>query len=55
LADGSGIPVNIFKQINLIGEMLKASCSILGAYGKASKSGKTVHLRVKKKKKKIFF
>jgi isopenicillin-N N-acyltransferase like protein len=45
LADGSGIPVNIFKQINLIGEMLKASCSILGAYGKASKSGKTVHLR----------
>lgn len=25
--------------------MLKASCSILGAYGKATQSGKTVHLR----------
>jgi len=45
LADGSGIPVQIFRQINLVGEMLKASCSILGAYGKATLSGKTVHLR----------
>jgi len=42
---GSGIPLNNLRQMNLIGEMLKASCSILGAYGKSTASGKTVHLR----------
>ena len=34
ISDGSGQAIEIFRQINLIPELLKASCSIFGAYGK---------------------
>lgn len=29
----------------MVPELLKASCSVLGAYGKATPTGKTIHLR----------
>jgi len=45
IAEAANIDVKVIRQVNLVPELLKASCSILGAYGKATKSGKTIHLR----------
>jgi len=45
LADATGLSVWIFRQLNLVPELLKAACSIMGAYGKSTTSGKLVHLR----------
>lgn len=45
IAEAANVNEHIIRQVNLIPELLKASCSILGAYGKATASGKTIHLR----------
>lgn len=45
IAKGSGIPVKTWRRINLIPELLKASCSIGGWWGPATKSGKLIQLR----------
>jgi hypothetical protein len=34
----------------MVPELGKAACSIMGAYGKSSGTGKLIHLRVNKKK-----
>jgi len=45
ISEASGIPVNTLRQINLVPELLKASCSALGAWGKATASGNVLHVR----------
>lgn len=45
IAKGSGIPVKTWRRINLIPELLKASCSIGGWWGPATKTGQLIQLR----------
>lgn len=45
VAKGSGIPAKNWRRINLIPELLKASCSIGGWWGPATASGKLIQLR----------
>lgn len=45
IAKGSGIPVKTWRRINLIPELLKASCSIGGWWGKSTQSGQLLQLR----------
>lgn len=45
ISDASGVSIWTLRQINLISELLKASCSILGGFGKSTASGETIHLR----------
>lgn len=45
VAKGSGISAKTWRRINLIPELLKASCSIGGWWGKATASGKLIQLR----------
>ena len=42
---GSGIPAKTWRRINLIPELLKASCSIGGWWGDATETGKLIQLR----------
>jgi hypothetical protein len=42
MADSSGLSVWDLRGINMIPELLKASCSILGAYGPATTTGKLI-------------
>jgi len=39
LADATGMDIWNFREINLVPELLKASCSILGAWGNATENG----------------
>jgi hypothetical protein len=64
IAEGSGYDIWGIRQLNMVPELGKASCSIFGAYGNASATNKLIHLRVKKTyflkqnlfyKKKFFF
>ena len=45
IAKGSGLSIKTFRRINLIPELLKASCSIGGWWGNASYSGQLLQLR----------
>jgi len=45
VAKGSGVPAKMWRRINLIPELLKASCSIGGWWGKATATGKLIQLR----------
>lgn len=45
LGKGSGIPANHWRRINLIPELLKASCSIGGWWGPATATGELIQLR----------
>lgn len=45
MADASGVDIWSIRQINLIPELLKAACSILGAYADSTYSKKLIHLR----------
>lgn len=40
LADGSGIDIWSIRQVNMIPELLKASCSMMGAWNSATADGK---------------
>jgi hypothetical protein len=35
IAQGSGLPVSLFRRLNMIPELIKASCSMVGAWGPA--------------------
>ncbi len=45
VAEGSEIPVKTWRRINLIPELLKASCSVGGWWNKATPSGHLLQLR----------
>ena len=45
IAKGSGIPVKTWRRINLVPELLKASCSIGGWWGDATPNGQLLQLR----------
>ena len=45
IAKGSGVPTKTWRRINLIPELLKASCSIGGWWGEATATGKLLQLR----------
>jgi isopenicillin-N N-acyltransferase-like protein len=45
IAEGSGIPIKVWRRINLVPELLKASCSIGGWWGPATESGQLIQLR----------
>lgn len=45
IARASGVHLNKIRRVNLLPELLKASCSILGAWGKATESGELIQLR----------
>ena len=45
VAAGSGISIKTWRRISLIPELLKASCSIGGWWGPATKSGQLIQLR----------
>ena len=45
MAKGSGISAKTWRRINLIPELLKASCSIGGWWGPATESGQVIQLR----------
>jgi hypothetical protein len=45
ISAGSGIPANTIIELNMLPEILKAGCSILGVFGKATVGGDLIHLR----------
>ena len=45
LADGAGIDYQTVLRVHMIGEMTKGSCSMYGAWGDATKEGKTLQMR----------
>ena len=45
LSDGSGISAATFIQLNMLPQLPKAGCSILGTWGKATVNGDLIHLR----------
>lgn len=45
MADSTGISVWDLRGLNMIPELLKASCSIMGVWGPASATGKLLQLR----------
>jgi hypothetical protein len=45
LADGSGVDASSLRRVAMIAEWTRASCSMLGAWGKASASGSLAQLR----------
>jgi hypothetical protein len=45
LADGLGLPHTEVRRFSLFPELIKAQCSILGAWGKATTDGGLLHLR----------
>jgi len=45
IADGSGVDIKYLRRIHMIGELTKGSCSMFGAWGKATTNGQTVQLR----------
>lgn len=45
IAEGSGYDIWGIRQLNMVPELGKASCSIFGAYGNASATNKLIHLR----------
>lgn len=42
VSDSTGVPLNKLKGMHLIGELTKGHCSMFGAWGKATKDGKTL-------------
>lgn len=45
ISAGSGIPATNIIELNMLPEILKAGCSILGVFGKATVNGDLIHLR----------
>ena len=45
LADGAGIDYKTVLRVHMIGEMTKGSCSMYGAWGDATRGGKTLQMR----------
>jgi hypothetical protein len=36
IADASGVPLKLIRRIHMIGELTKGTCSMFGAWGKAT-------------------
>lgn len=45
IADASGVPFKLLRRVHMIGELTKGTCSMFGAWGKATSQGQTVQLR----------
>ena len=45
ISDASGVSFKLLRRIHMIGELTKGSCSMFGAWGKATSNGQTVQLR----------
>jgi isopenicillin-N N-acyltransferase like protein len=45
LSDASGVPLKLFKRIHMIGELTKGTCSMFGAWGKATNDHNLIQLR----------
>jgi isopenicillin-N N-acyltransferase-like protein len=45
IAKGSGVPVKTWRRLSMLPELLKASCSLGGWWGKASSTGQLFQLR----------
>lgn len=45
LSDATGLEYNMIRRIHMIGELTQGKCSMVGAWGKATKGGRTVQLR----------
>ena len=45
LADGSGISMKFLRRFHMIGELTKGTCSMFGAWGKATADSKLIQLR----------
>ncbi len=45
IAEGSGVAIKHLRRIHMIGELTKGTCSMFGAWGKASKNGNLIQLR----------
>lgn len=45
ISDASGVPLKLFRRIHMIGELTKGTCSMFGAWGKATTDGNVIQLR----------
>lgn len=45
IADGAGVTFNEVYRLFLVPELMKAACTVVGAYGSATTNGKVMHLR----------
>lgn len=45
MADGSGVSYDAIRRLNLLPELIKAACTVLGAWGGSTVSSALVHLR----------
>lgn len=45
IADASGVSLKLMRRIHMIGELTKGTCSMFGAWGKATPDGKAIQLR----------
>merc|ERR1711871_1037814 len=45
IADGSGTEYKMIRRVHMIGELTKGSCSMYGAWDKATVDGKTLQMR----------
>ena len=45
IADASGVSLKLMRRIHMIGELTKGTCSMFGAWGKATLDGKVIQLR----------
>jgi isopenicillin-N N-acyltransferase-like protein len=45
IAEGSGVSFKHLRRIHMIGELTKGTCSMFGAWDKATKDGKLIQLR----------
>ena len=45
LADGSGVSYENLRRLNLLPELIKASCTVLGAWGESTAASNLLHIR----------
>jgi hypothetical protein len=45
ISEASGVSLKIIRRIHMIGELTKGTCSMFGAWGKATADGKAIQLR----------
>lgn len=45
IADASGVPLKLIRRIHMIGELTKGTCSMFGAWGKATPDQNVIQLR----------
>lgn len=45
ISDASGVPIKLLRRIHMIGELTKGTCSMFGAWGKATPDKSLIQLR----------